>query len=286
MIHGEFALDGYRFGEGHRVYAAAVTLGGIEWRVQDQTNPVGHTLIFGRDYLDPQPATLELTIDGGTPEDARELYRGLSGAWLGARELPPGREQVLAFGVHGDVRRIYGRTRSLSVPTTDLYVLPTARAEAIFQASDSLVYDDVAREETLTVLPGSAGGFVFPVTFPWSTVTGGTRQGVIADGGGQVPTPDVEITITGPVARPAVAGSGWRVELATSLAWDEQVTIYARRRMVLRPSGASAAGVLTRASRLADITIPPGPSELSFTGTDSSGTATARVRWRPAYTSI
>lgn len=286
LEHGQFSLDGYVFGEGHGVYAAHVTHGGQAWRTDDVANPVGHNLWMGTDYADLQPIVLDLKITGDNPAAATEELERFAGMWRAAGRRGPGQESVLAWGMHGRTRRVYGRPRSFTPENGDLYVLETAPGEAMFQPNGPYVYDDTARELPLTITPGEAGGFVFPVEFPWGTTIAGRRDGIIPDGGGTVPTDDVTFTIRGPIARPKVTGPGWELALATTLQWDQQIEISVRRRTVLRENGGSAAGALSRRTRLADVTIPPGPSEIGFEGEDTTGTSQLLVQWRPAFESI
>lgn len=285
LDHGQFALDGKVFGEGHDVYAANVTSGGQAWRSNDVPNPVGHNLWMGSDYADLHPTVLDLKITGTTPADAALALERFAGWWRAWSRRGPGDEVALSWGMHGRTRRIYGRPRSFLPEDGDVYVLETVPGEAEFQPNTPLVYDDTPQELSLTITPGGAAGFVFPIEFPWATSLGGQRAGVI-DSPGAVPTDDVTFTVRGPIARPKIIGPGWEIALATSLMWDQSITIDVRRRTVLRSGGGSAAGTLSRRTRLDSITIPPGPSEIRFEGEDQSGTSQLLVSWRPAYESI
>lgn len=288
LIHAEFDLDGYRFGPGHSVYLSRVDTPGISWRDQDLVNPVGANVFFGRDYQDPTPWGFDFTITGTTPAEAAENYFALTNAWTAQhiRDVP-GAELPLDFNMHGTARRIYGRPRDLKPDdATDLFVLETIKAKATFQPSSAEMVDGNARVHQMTMTPGSAGGFVFPIVFPWGTTQGGTRQGIITDGGGLTPTHDVQVEIHGPIGKAQATGPGWEFGLTQSLAYDRAITLDARRGTILWDNGASAAGLITAGTRLDDITIPPGPSELKFTGEDLSGTSTLTVTWRPTITTI
>lgn len=283
LKHGEFDLNGYRFGDGHPVYPSGTSRGGIEWRDQDTANPVGDGILFGRDHRTPKPRRFALTITGDTPAEAAAHAAELARAWEYTRDRwEPGEEVVLAWGQHGRTLRQYGRPRGLDLDDADLWVLETlTNVPAEFVPSDPVAYEDTARRIKLTLTPGRAGGMVFPIEFPWGTTEGGRRQGIITDGGGHIPTNDVTITIHGPVSRPTVSGPGWTIPLNTTLAWDRSIAISARHRTVLRDDGASMAGVLGRGTRLSDVTIPPGHSEITFTGEDTSGTSHVTVTWHP-----
>lgn len=288
LIHAEFDLDGYRFGPGHPVYLSRVDTPGIAWRDQDIINPVGANVFFGRDYPDPKPWGFDITITGDTPAEAAENYFALANAWA-AQHIrdTPGAELALDFNMHGTARRIYGRARDLKPDdATDLFVLETIKAKATFQPSSAAMVDGVARVLPMTMTPGAAGGFTFPVVFPLSTTRGGTRQGIISDGGGLTPTHDVQVEIHGPVGKARASGPGWEFGLTNSLPYDRSIILDARRQTILWDNGASAAGLITAGTRLDDITIPPGQSELTFKGEDQTGTSTLTVTWRPTITTL
>lgn len=283
--NGQFEINGYTFGCDDPVKVLTLQTGGLRWRVQDQENPVGDGVWFGTDRVDPEPIEMDASVTGATPAEAREELARFSRAWHAWDRAVPGAEAVLRYGIHGDERIVYGRPRDFAFDETTLWSQPRARGKLLFERSGHKFYG-AARELPLTITPGKAGGLVFPIVFPWGTVQGGQRDGVIEDGGGTVPTDDVTLTVRGPINRPIIRGAGWTVALATSLAWDRSITINVRQRTALWDNGSSAAGVLSRRTRLADITIPPGPSEVRFEGEDLSGTSQLLVSWRPAYTSI
>lgn len=283
--NGQFEINGYTFGCDDPVKVLTLQTGGLRWRVQDQENPVGDGVWFGTDRVDPEPIEMDASVTGSTPAEAREELARFSRAWHAWDRAVPGAEAVLRYGIHGDERIVYGRPRDFTFDETTLWSQPRARGKLLFERSGHKFYG-AARELPLTITPGKAGGLVFPIVFPWGTVQGGQRDGVIEDGGGTVPTDDVTLTVRGPINRPIIRGAGWQVALSTSLAWDRSITINTRQRTALWDNGSSAAGLLSRRTRLADVTIPPGSSEIRFEGEDLSGTSQLLVSWRPAYTSI
>lgn len=283
--NGQFEVNGYRFGCDGPVKVHTMQTGGLRWRVQDQENPVADGVWFGTDYVDPEPIEMDATVTGPTPAEARAELARFSHAWHAWDRDVPGAETVLRYGIHGDERVVYGRPRDFDFDETTLWAQPRSRGKLLFERSGHKFYG-AARELPLTITPGVAGGFIFPVEFPWGTTIAGRRDGIIDDGGGTAPTDDVTLTVRGPISRPRITGPGWEIALATTLLWDQSITISVRRRTVLRENGGSAAGVLSRRTRLADITIPPGPSEIAFIGEDSTGTSQLLVSWRPAFESI
>ena len=283
--NGQFEINGYKFGCDDPVKVLTLQTGGLKWRVQDQENPVADGVWFGSDYVDPEPINMDASVTGATPAEAREELARFSLAWHSWRRSTPNTEVALRYGIHGEERVVYGRPRDFAFDETTLWAQPRAAGSLVFERSGHLFYGS-ARELSLTITPGKAGGLIFPIVFPWGTTQGGIRQGVIEEGGGVVPTDDVTLTVKGPINRPIIRGAGWQVALSTNLAWDRSITVNTRSKTVLWDNGSSAAGVLSRRTRLADITIPPGSSEIRFEGEDQSGTSQLIVSWRPAYTSI
>lgn len=283
--NGQFEVNGYEFGCDSPVKVLTLQTGGLRWRVQDQENPVSDGVWFGADYVDPEPIEMDASVTGSTPAEAREELARFFRAWHAWDRATPGSEVALRYGIHGDERVVYGRPRDFNFNETTLWSQPRVRGNLLFERSGHYFYG-AQRKLPLTITPGTAGGLVFPIVFPWGTTQGGTRQGVIEDGGGEVPTDDVQLTVRGPINRPIIRGAGWQVALSTSLAWDRSITINTRQRTALWDNGSSAAGTLSRRSRLSDVVIPPGSSEIRFEGEDLSGTSQLLVSWRPAYTSI
>lgn len=283
--NGQFEINGYVFGCDDPVKVLTLQTGGLRWRVQDQENPVADGVWFGSDYVDPEPIKMDASVTGATPAEAREELARFSLAWHSWRRSTPNTEVALRYGIHGEERVVYGRPRDFAFDETTLWAQPRAAGSLVFERSGHLFYGS-ARELSLTITPGKAGGLIFPIVFPWGTTQGGTRQGIIEEGGGVVPTDDVTLTVKGPINRPIIRGAGWQVALSTNLAWDRSITVNTRSKTVLWDNGSSAAGVLSRRTRLSDITIPTGSSEIRFEGEDQSGTSQLIVQWRPAYTSI
>lgn len=289
LHNGEFAINGYKFGCGHNANVSTLNATGIRWRVQDQPNPVGDDILVGRDFMDPQPIKLGVFFKGRTAQEVAQAAAEFANAWAAARDRKPGELSVLEIGVHGRTVRAYGRSRDLDIDDTEIFARLHADGTAVFDRTDGLFYGDPATggggEVTLSLTPPQSAGLVFPIVFPWTTLTGGQRQGIVSNPGLR-PTKDVTITIAGPVAHPIVAGDGWEIDLDVSLAYDRTVTIDARAKTVTRDDGASMAGNLSRHSRLDQIQVPAGDSEFTFRGTDQTGSATATIRWGSAHTSL
>ncbi len=101
---------------------------------------------------------------------------------------------------------------------------------------------------------------------------------------GDVPTWPV-ITINGPVLNPTVEVAGqFRFTAATSLRYDEQLTIDTRpgQQTVLR-NGNQIASLTRTSTLLPAAALPPGRHTFTLSGSSSSGAPTARIAWRAAY---
>ena len=161
-------------------------------------------------------------------------------------------------------------------------MVPSRRATAQFQTDSPLHYADTAQQLTLQMAVPSGSVITWPGVWPLVFSQGSDRQGVIQDVGGDAPTPIIA-TIRGPVTNPFVEGDGWRIDLNTTLAYDQSVTVDARARTALRNDGASLAGSLRRTTYLDACRLAPGPAEIRFGGIDPTGTARCDIQWRPAF---
>lgn len=138
-----------------------------------------------------------------------------------------------------------------------------------FAAMDPLFHADA---ETSSVLPLDQAG----------------RPGRIVHDGDAAAWPTLRIS--GPVVGPKIWNTvtGQRLELDITLRSGEYVDITTRpgTRWVLRNGRTNAADTLTPASRLDRFTIPPGRSEIAWSGTDPTATSSLTVSWRAAYTTL
>jgi hypothetical protein len=220
---------------------------------------------------------------------ALETAAALAKAWRAGIDTVPGVVFPLRYFTGGRLRRAYGRPRRFAGPGPDLMTRSgAAKITADFQCADELHSDDVEQSLTLTVVGTAAGGgYVLPAVLPTLTAPGAQRQGVVTVGG-DAPAP-FEVTVHGPVSAPWVSGPGWRLDFPTlSLAYDRAVTVstYPWALTVLRDDGADLSGSLALTSRLLSARLRPGAATITFGGVDPTNTATATVRWRPAWWSL
>jgi hypothetical protein len=153
-----------------------------------------------------------------------------------------------------------------------------------WQCADHRWYAADEQAITLGTMPDTSGGVTWPVTWP-VTWAGEVSAGDRAVNAGDCDTYPV-ITFRGPIATPSVSWGGRTLALGTTLTSLQSVTVDCRPwvQSATYGSGGSVAGLL-RGDRLADMSLPPGITEIQFRGTDPTGTASCEIRWRSASTS-
>ena len=244
--------------------------------------------IVGSDYLGASTWAFDLFTNRADFAGALTAAAALESAWKDpAIRLTPNRTVPLSYEIAGRWRRVYGRPGQFLGPVGDVRDLQGAGAITCdFRVTDPLHYDDEETTVVLTVVPATTGGLQAPLAAPLSTVrSSAPRAGQVVNAG-DAATP-LKVVFHGPVTDPWVRSSGGlEVGLTGSLAYDQAITVDPLAGTVTRQDGSPAAGLLTRKTRLTGTLLQPGPTELTFGGTDPTGTATATLSWRNAYTSI
>ncbi len=283
MINGELELDGYAFGAGTAVAVLKLDPGEIGVRDQDIDSPVGDHRIFGRDYLSPPTWSFDLGVARTTEAAVLAELGVLASRWRTAASQIPGTESTLRYMVGNRVRRVYGRARRSAMDPNRTLYQGFVSVAARFATSDALHYEDEVRSVAVGLLAGVSGAHPLPAALPFTFAPGGPRSGVISAVGGDAPAP-VEVTFRGPVVGPSATVGGHLIAFpGLTLAYDESVTVDTRRMTVTRGDGASLAGALSRRTYLPEVRLEPGSSEVVFSGSDLTGTASCTVAWRPAH---
>lgn len=262
--------------------------GAKEIRGGDNPRPNRDGVSPGRDFLGAATWGFEISTNRDDLVGARESAASLQAVWQGAGvRLAPGVKVPLSYEVGGVWRRVYGRPGAFAGIKPDvLATLGVGKIVCDFKVQDPLHYDDAETSVTLTIVPASTGGLVAPLVAPLTTVGSGAARAGFVNNTGDAPTP-LKVTFHGPVIAPWVRSpDGWEVGLTGSLAYDESITIDPLAGTVTRQDGAPVNGRLTRKTRLSGTLLQPGVTELTFGGTDLTGTATADLSWRNAHTSI
>lgn len=280
----QYDMHGLLLGAGTAYQIREVDFGTPDMRPQDVDRAREDGIRFGRDYRRARTITFEGAVLTTGP--ALDAIDALTAAWLADDiRLQPGVVTTLRMRRGGRARRVWGRPRNIAV-TSGATLRGWAPFTAEFTTADHLFYDDVEQTASVDIVPPIGGGVVSPVVSPVTTVAESVAQGRIVVGG-TAPTWPV-IRINGPIMRPTVELLGrWSITLAVSLASDDYLVVDPRpwTRHVTTRFGTNSAGAFTATSPpLSDLTLPPGDTTLVLRGTDATGTASASVAWRDAYT--
>lgn len=260
--------------------------GGADLRTNDSDRPNGDGVIPGRTFSGSTTWGWEITAHGNGVDGVLATNAKLAAAWKPKQFLIPAATVPLSYKFGSRWRRVYGRPGRYAPPKPDFIAANgIGHIACDFQITDPLYYSDVESSVVLTIVPASTGGLVAPLVAPLSTVrSSAPRVGLISNLGDSS-TP-LRVVFKGPIVDPYVrAAAGWEIRLTGSIAYDQSVTVDARAGTVTK-NGSPVAGILSRSTRLSAARLPAGKSELTFGGTDLTGTATATVYWRDAYTSI
>ncbi|MFD8470416.1 hypothetical protein ACFV10_35525 [Streptomyces cyaneofuscatus] len=291
----QYELGGVLMGAGTSVQVMETTgLGRAPVRDNDVDQPSMDGTWPGPDYYAARQVQFDAAVRiPGDPAACHDIVAALQAAaddpavrLVGGATMPlrlkrPGRP----------VKRLYGRLR-MEEPEYGRVIHGYVPLDLEFVATDPGFYAD---EETTTEIPLgwlTGGGFAAPVVAPiyvQSGTTAADRPGWATNAGTGQAWP--VIRISGPVANVSVinATTGRRLDLPTlNLAAGQWVEIDTRpgRRTVRRENGGNASSLLTPASRIDLFSLPPGVSEMRWTGFDNTNTSRMRLTWRDAYIAL
>lgn len=262
--------------------------GPVDVRMQDTEAPQRDGVIPGRDLLGAATWGIDLSTNEDDIVGALTANASLEAAWKDpAVRLRPTVKEPLSYEIGGRWRRVYGRPGTYVGLNGDVRSMQGGGSiNADFRVLDPIHYDDAEQMVRLDIIPATAGGFRAPFVFPLSSLaTPAARAGFVTNQG-DAPTP-LKAVFHGPISNPWVrAAAGWEIGLTGSIAYDMAVTVDPLAGTVTRSDGAPVAGMLTYATRLSESKLPAGQSELTFGGTDQTGTAYVELRWRHAHVSL
>lgn len=273
-------------------------LGSPTVRAQDTDNPAGDGVLPGQDLYGPRTLRFEAGIKTpGDPARAAELLARLELALddPSARTRPDGRHVLRGRWPGHRTRRLYGRLRRVEPASMSTAAAGWIPLDIEFTATDPRWYDDELTPLTLgldqAATPDDGNrpvGTELCEPAECETVSPYDRPGWITNHG-NVPTWP-SIRIHGPVTDPHLWNSvtGRALELGLVLRAGEWVELETRprTRWALRNGTVNVADDLTPRSRLDQFVIPPGRSEIGWSGDDPTGTARLDVSWRSAYTGL
>ena len=289
---GQYQIGNVAFGRRTAVEVTNFTYSEPAATASDLALPGEDGVSMGRDYLQGRTFTWEMVVNGVSPADGRAKWRPLETAWdARTTRLTPGAVTPLRLRLPGtDTVVVYGRPRKIA--PSDLQFLRSGAIPltADFSSVDRFFYADEEQEVSFGVRPtiGSGGGITWPITWPITWASADISNSDVVVNGGDAPTWPV-ITFTGPIVNPTiVVGDNLHtLQLVTTLSDSQSVTIDCRpwARTITRDDGGSLAGT-QRGSRMADLILMPGSTLISIQGIDLDGTASGRIRWRNAYSTI
>ncbi|MFC8207931.1 phage tail family protein [[Kitasatospora] papulosa] len=291
----QYELGGVLMGAGTPIQVIETTgLGRPSVRDNDADQPSMDGSFAGPDYYTSRQVQFDAAIRiPGDPAACHDIVAALQdaaddpavrltgGATMPLRILRPGRP----------VKVLNGRLRKLD-PEYRQVVHGYVPLDIEFVATDPTFYAD---EVTTTEIPLgwlTGGGFAAPVVAPiyvQSGTTAADRPGWAYNLGTGDAWPIIRIT--GPVATVTIthATSGRQLSLPTlNLDAGQWIEIDTRPgyRTVTRENGGNASALLSPASRIDLFSLPPGQSEMRWTGFDSTNTSRMRLTWRDAYTAL
>lgn len=295
LEEGQIDLGGVLIGKGTAVDVIEISgLGRPPVRDNDTEQPSSDGLWAGPDYFAARQVQIDaaIKIPGDGPACEAFLASLQQAAYDPAVRLVGGEGMPLRIlRPGGIVKRLTGRLRRLE-PEMARVVHGYMPIDVEFIAQDPLWYADT---ETVTEIPLgwlTGGGFAAPVVAPIFVQDGTTaadRPGWATNLGTADTWP--VIRITGPVATVTVTHvpTGRQISMPTlNLDAGQWIEIDTRpgKRTVLRDNGGNASSLISPGSRIDQFALPPGQSEIRWTGFDSTTTARMRLTWRDAYTAL
>ncbi|MEU5660071.1 hypothetical protein ABZ802_31310 [Streptomyces sp. NPDC047737] len=291
----QYELGGVLMGAGTPIQVIETTgLGRPPVRDNDADQPGMDGAFAGPDYYASRQVQFDAAIRiPGDPAACHDVVAALQaaaddpavrltgGATMPLRILRPGR---LVKVLNGRLRKLdpeYGQVIHGYVPL-----------DLEFVATDPTFYAD---EVTTTEIPLgwlTGGGFAAPIVAPIYVQSGtvaADRPGWAYNLGTGQAWPIIRIT--GPVATVTIthAESGRQLSFPTlNLSAGQWIEIDTRPgyRTVTRENGGNASALLSPASRIDLFSLPPGQSEMRWTGFDNTNTSRMRLTWRDAYTAL
>ena len=246
-----------------------------------------------QDALTKASWQFSLATNGRNLDDALSVASDLQGRWQDKVIRSSAFPTILQYS-HDNVRwyRIYGRPGRFTSIEPNVYAkLGVGRIEMEFIQTNPYTYSSEDRSITINAVPAIQGGITAPIVTPITTSgSGGERAGRVINNG-NVNAPMI-LKFYGPSTNPTIRGdNGFVLTYKGTLAYDQTVTIdpvqhEVRLNTANNYPGVQVPGRLSRRTRLAGLTTPPGTSEWFYTALDDTGTSRAELITRDAYNSF
>lgn len=291
--------QGFSFGRGTRVHVEKSTIGAAELRTNDQPLSRQDGILMGREYLGGRTISFDINIKTRSgvddPNLALQLWRKMAQTWktedvlTGGTRKQPGLLSEL-YIQDGDITYVtYGRPRGCQ-DTRGSRRRGWIPVTADFQTVTHKFYDSRWQSNMITTAPSSKSGFIFPITWPLTTIATFSEEDVVNVDGN---TDTWMISrVYGPISSPGIEVVGYYTIQTSSdftLGPYDVLEIDPRpwARKIMVNGTRNVAGKFTQGSRRPSVqTLPPGTHKIVLSGNDPTGTARLETRWRNAYTDI
>lgn len=228
----------------------------------------------------------EVVAEGDTPAATLSVHDRFKAAWRNQGVAKSGGALTeLKYALGGRRRVAYGRPRRFASNPSKQCLQGYAIMTAEFELMDPRTYNERWESVSLTINPPLMRGLKEVLKEPLSTRSGSVRQGQIEGVGGTAPTPFlVDITAgVGELRNPWVSVNGVRYQFNVTVPPGGRLRLDTRLGTAIM-NGRNVLSTMQGRPRVRDVLLPVGvPVEVSFGGTDSSATATAKYWWRPAH---
>lgn len=292
LTEKQFELDGQVFGMDCDVdiKSDGLRIGGVVVRTNDGTLPTEDGRRFGVELHDGETWGFGLFTNLEDEPSAWAAYAALKKVWTfqGGRRTA-GAYTRLRYRLGGKTRCIYGRPRRWTPGDTSQSTDGLIHIEADFEMADDQVYDDDVQSETIGLdsPPSSESGVIVPFTPPFtSTVRPSTSHEIVIDGDEDARTWVTVLFVTGSgtLSDAEVQIGDWRCKLVDPVPPENAVLIDPRPwvRSVGFINDGGGVAISPRVTKMANMWLPPGRYSVIFSGSDSSGAATATVSWQNA----
>lgn len=285
----QFDLDGYVFGNGMPVFTDAEGFdpGDPDKITQDGVNPITGARVFGRDMQGAGSWTWACWLNTTDVEGALAAAAAMGAKWRDEKWHIAENVAMLRYRVGGRTRCVFGKPRRFSFKPGNALLQGNLPPMASFDLSDAKHYDDIESFVDLAILPPITGGFEVPFEAPLliELAAGDQPQGSIDVGGDT--TTSMVITFYGPLTNGRVSvGTKFTAGFDGTLGAGQSITIDGRpwSLSVTRTGGANV--VLSRDTRINRALVGPGQYQATLRGSDETGTARCRVRWRNAHSTL
>jgi hypothetical protein len=273
----EFVIDGNYRGDASWGITEASGFGEIDVTTTTEKYAIGDGEAITSEYVGSRPLEIEARV--------KHSADYASGRREALRFFLPKRTYIVYATSHGVTRWIAAHIEKMKCPDPPagrpvVLNLALTCSDPYWNDTDSFGNDIAAK----------SGGMVFPYRVP---IGGGFNTGrylysdnVSLDNGGDIPTNIiVTITASGEVQNPKVTINDAFVRMILSMeSGDVLVLDMENDRITL--NGVNAIGKIDKESRITDIELPPGNSQITFSADSGDANMSVVVNYTPKYVGV